>query len=56
MLKNWCKLLLVLEVKENQYQDPILLDLEASVNNQSVLTFEQGGDCVMKYQRRLCVP
>ena len=45
----------MLEVKEKKYQDPILLKLKASVHKQKVMTFEQGGDGVMKYQARLCV-
>ena len=44
------------EVKEKQDQDPILLDLKASVHSQRVLSFEQGGDGVLKYQGKLCVP
>ena len=39
---------LVLEVKEKQEQDPILLDLKASVHSQRVLSFEQRGDGVLK--------
>ena len=44
------------EVKEKEYQDPILLDLKANVYKQRVLDFEQGGDYVLKYQGRLCAP
>ena len=47
---------LVSEMKENQDQDPIFLDLKASVHRQRVLAFEQGGDGVLKYQGRLFVP
>ena len=43
-------------MKEKQDQDPILLDLKESVHNQRVLTFQQEGDGVLKYQGRLCVP
>ena len=46
----------VSEVKEKQDQDPISLVLKESVHNQWVLAFEQGGDGVLKYQGRLCVP
>ncbi|WMV60095.1 hypothetical protein MTR67_053480, partial [Solanum verrucosum] len=45
-----------LGVKEKQDQDPILLDLKANVQMHRVLAFEQGGDSVLKYQGRLCVP
>ncbi|KAH0695075.1 hypothetical protein KY285_022172 [Solanum tuberosum] len=47
---------IVSEVKEKQDQDPILLELKANVQNQRVLTFEPGGDGVLRYQGRLCVP
>ncbi|KAH0728078.1 hypothetical protein KY284_003943 [Solanum tuberosum] len=47
---------LVSEVKEKQDQDPILLELKANVQKQQVLAFEQGGDGVLKFQGRLCVP
>ena len=55
-MTNGAESSLVLEVKEKQYQDPILLDLKASVHNQRVLSFEQGAYNVLKYQGRLCVP
>ena len=44
------------KVKEKKYQDLIFLYLNASVRNLKVLTFEQGGDGVLKYQGRLCLP
>jgi len=47
---------LMSEVKEKQDQDPILLELKANVQKQRVLAFEQGGDGVLRYQGRLCVP
>ena len=47
---------LVLEVKEKQDQDLILLDLKQNVHKQRVLAIEQGGDGMLKYQGRLCVP
>ena len=47
---------LVVEVKENQQSDPILLELKGAVNNQRVEVFSQGGDGVLRYQGRLCVP
>lgn len=46
----------VSEVKEKQDQEPILLDLNTSVDNQRVLSFEQVVDGVLKYQGRLYVP
>ncbi|KAH0720138.1 hypothetical protein KY284_005168 [Solanum tuberosum] len=47
---------LVSEVKEKQDQDLILLESKANVHKQKVLAFEQGGDRVLRYQDRLCVP
>ena len=47
---------LVVEVKEKQESDPILLELKGEVNNQRVEVFSQGGDGVLRYQGRLCVP
>ena len=44
------------KVKENQDQDPILLELKENVHKQRILYFENGGDGMMKYQGRLCVP
>ena len=47
---------LVSEVKEKHDRVPILLVMKESVHNQRILDFEQGGDGVLKYQGRLCVP
>ena len=47
---------LCIEVKEKQESDPILLELKDAVNNQRVEVFFQGGDVVLRYQGRLCVP
>ncbi|XP_069146930.1 uncharacterized protein [Solanum lycopersicum] len=47
---------LVVEVKEKQDCDPILLELKGAVHNQRVEFFSQGGDSVLYYQGRLCVP
>ena len=46
---------LVVEVKENQDIDQILLELKGAVHNQRVEVFSQGGDGVLPYQSRLCV-
>ena len=46
----------VVEVKEKQESDPILLELKGAVNNQRVEVLSQGGDGVLRYQGRLCVP
>ncbi|KAH0689070.1 hypothetical protein KY289_016428 [Solanum tuberosum] len=46
----------VVKVKEKQDSDPILLELKGAVHNQRVDVFSQGGDGVLRYQGRLCVP
>ena len=43
------------EVKEKIDQVPILLDLKENIHKERVLSFEQGGDGVLKYHGRLCV-
>ncbi|KAH0776482.1 hypothetical protein KY290_007893 [Solanum tuberosum] len=40
---------LVSEVKGKQDQDPLLLELKASVHKQRLMAFEQGGDGVLSY-------
>ena len=39
----------VVEVKEKQDSDPILLELKNTVHNQRVEVFSQGGDGVFRY-------
>ena len=56
MTQNVAKSSLVVEVKEKQESDPILLELKGAVNNQKVEDFSQGGYGVLRYQGRLCVP
>ena len=56
VVTNGAESSLVFEVKEKQDQDPIFLELKANVHKQRVLAFEQGGDGVLRYQGRLCVP
>ena len=41
-MNNGAKSSLVLEVKEKQDHDPILLDLKVNVHKQEVLAIEQG--------------
>ena len=53
---EWGKIFLVVEVKEKQDSDPILLDLKGAVHQQRGEVFSQGGDGVLRYQGRLCVP
>ena len=56
MVINGAELSLVPEVKERQEQELIFLYLKANFHKQRVFTFKQGGDGVLKYQGRLCVP
>ena len=39
-----------------QESDPILHELKDAVNTQRVEVFSQGGDGVLRYHGRLCVP
>ena len=55
-IQNGVESSLVVEVKEKQKSGPILLELKGAVNNQRVEVFSQGGDGVLRYQGRLCVP
>ena len=55
-VQNGAESSLVVEVKEKQDSDSILLELKGAVNNQRVEVFSQGGDGVLLYQGRLCVP
>ena len=54
-VQNGAESSLVVEVKENQYRDPILLELQGEVHNHRLEVFTQGGDGVLCYQGRLCV-
>ena len=53
---NGAESCLVLEFKEKQDSDSILLELKGAVHNQRAEVFSQGGDGVLRYQGRLCVP
>ena len=45
----------VSEVKENQYQHPILLELRENVHKKRMMTFfEQEEDGALRYQGRMC--
>ena len=45
-----------MEVKEIQDSDPMLLELKGAVHDQREESFSQGGEGVLHYQGRLCVP
>ena len=55
-VQNGAEYSLVVEVKENQESDPILIELKSAVHNQNMEVFSQGGDGVLLYQGRMCVP
>ncbi|XP_069145890.1 uncharacterized protein [Solanum lycopersicum] len=54
-IQNGAESSLVVEVKEKQDSDPILLQLKGLVHNQRLDVFSQGGHGVLCYQSRLCV-
>ena len=54
-IQNGKEYYLVVEVKQKQESDPILLELKNAVNNQRVEDFSQGGDGVLLYHGRLYV-
>ena len=56
IVQNGAESSLVVEVKENRDSDPMLLELKGAVHNQRVEVFSRGGDGVLRYQGRLCVP
>ena len=49
IVQNGAKSSLVVEVKEKQDSDPILLELKGSIHNQRVEVFSQGGDGILCY-------
>ena len=54
IVQNRAESSLVVEVKEKQDSDPILLELKGAVHNQREV-FSQRGDSVIRYQRVDCV-
>ena len=55
IVQNRAESSLVVEVKEKQDSDPILLELKGAFHNQRVEVFLEGGDDVLRYQGRLRV-
>ena len=47
---------LVVEVKSKQHLDSLLMELKESVLSELNQSFSQGGNGVLRYQGRLCVP
>ena len=56
IVQNGSESSFVVEVKEKQEIDPILLELKGAVKNQKVEVFSLGGDGVFLYRGRLSVP
>ncbi|WMV37478.1 hypothetical protein MTR67_030863 [Solanum verrucosum] len=48
-IQNWSESSLVVEVKEKQDSDPILLQLKVEVHQHRFEVFSQGGDNVLRY-------
>ena len=46
----------MVEVRSKKYIDPLLMELKESVLGKLNDSFSQGGDGVLRYQWRLCVP
>lgn len=44
------------EVKEKQMSDLILIQSKDDVGRKTVMIFKFGGDGILRYQGRLCVP
>ena len=55
-VQNGVEFSLIVEVKEKQDNDPILLELKGAVHNQREEVFSQRGNGVLRNQGRLCVP
>ena len=47
---------LVVEVKQGQHLDPMLMELKDSVLIKMNVSFYLGGDNILRYQDKLCVP
>ncbi|XP_070057304.1 uncharacterized protein [Nicotiana tomentosiformis] len=57
IVQNRVESSLVVEVKENQYNDPLLVQLKARTHKHKTMAFSLGmDDGTLRYQGRLCVP
>ncbi|WMV50028.1 hypothetical protein MTR67_043413 [Solanum verrucosum] len=56
MVHNGFESSFLMDVKSKQDLDPILVELKESILKNSVEAFSQGGNGVLRYQSRLCVP
>ncbi|XP_070057385.1 uncharacterized protein [Nicotiana tomentosiformis] len=56
-MQNRAESSLVVEVKEKQYNDPLLPQLKERIHKHKTMAFSLGmGDGTLRYQGRLCVP
>ncbi|WMV49972.1 hypothetical protein MTR67_043357 [Solanum verrucosum] len=56
IVHNSYKSSFVMDVKAKQAIDPILVELKEAVLKKSIEAFSQGGEGVLRYRGRLCVP
>ena len=56
LVQNGSESSLIVDVKSKQDLDPTLVELERLVDEKKVEVFSKGGDGVLRYQGRLCVP
>ena len=56
IVQNGSESSLMMDVKAKQDMDPRLVDLKKSVETKVIEAFSKGGDGVLRYQGRLCVP
>ncbi|WMV58518.1 hypothetical protein MTR67_051903 [Solanum verrucosum] len=56
MIHHSCESSFVVDVQSKQHLNPIFMELKELVLNKSIKIFSQGGDGVLRYQGRLCVP
>lgn len=56
VVQNGSESSLIIEPKEKQDQDSVLLQLKEDVHKQKIMVSAKGGDGVLSYQGKLCVP
>src|SRR5688572_31719175 len=56
LVQNGSESSLIVDVKSKQDLDPTLVELKRLVDEKKVEVFSKGGDGVLRYQERLCVP
>jgi len=56
-VQNMAESSLVVEVKEKQYDNPLLVQLKEGIHKHKTMAFSLSmDDCMLRYQGRLCVP